>query len=64
MTVWVTWYRDAGYGGPSFDAASSWLNLAAINWSHRIRSFRSYSGANPRWYFRSNYGGGVSVSGG
>ncbi len=62
ITVWVTWYRDAGYGGPSFDAASSWPDLATINWSHQISAFRSYSGANPRWFFYPNYAGGVSVS--
>ena len=47
ITVWVTWYRDAGYGGPAFDAAFSWPDLATINWRHQISSFRSYSGANP-----------------
>lgn len=62
ITVWVTWYRDADYGGPAFDAAWSWPDLATINWSRQISSFRSYSGANPRWYFLPNYAGGVSVS--
>ncbi|MBA3875730.1 MAG: hypothetical protein C0498_02130, partial [Anaerolinea sp.] len=61
-TVWVTWYRDAGYGGPAFDAAWSWPDLASINWSRQISSFRSYGGANPRWYVLPNYAGGVSVS--
>lgn len=62
VTVWVTWYRDAGYGGPAFDAAFSWPDLAAINWSRQISSFRAHSGANPRWFFLPNYGGGVSAS--
>ena len=62
ITVWVTWYRDAGYSGPSFDAAYSWPDLATINWSNQISSFRSYSGANPHWFFLPNYAGGVSVS--
>jgi len=62
ITVWVTWYRDAGYGGPAFDAAFSWPDLATINWSNQISSFRSYSGANPHWFFYPNYAGGVSVS--
>ncbi|MBI2763652.1 MAG: hypothetical protein HYX54_07895, partial [Chloroflexi bacterium] len=61
-TLWVTWYRDASYGGPAFDAAWSWPDLATINWSRQISSFRSYSGANPRWYVLPNYAGGVSVS--
>lgn len=62
ITVWVTWYRDAGYGSPSFDAASSWPDLATINWRNQISAFRSYSGANPRWFFYPNYAGGASVS--
>jgi len=60
-TLWVTWYRDIGFGGPAYDAFWSWPDLSVLNWSHQVSSFRAYNGANPKWLLVAN-NQGVTVS--
>lgn len=65
---YVRWYRDANYGGPSFDAYVAYTDLGVIGWNDSISSFITYAGGHPRWWQNVGFSGvawdwgsGVSV---
>ena len=57
LSAFVRWYRDAYYGGPSFEAYNSYPDLSVIGWSKQISSFMTLNGGHPVWWQGTNYTG-------
>ncbi|MGC8634883.1 MAG: hypothetical protein ACP5VP_09510 [Candidatus Limnocylindrales bacterium] len=56
-SAFVRWYRDADYGGPSFEAYNSYPDLSVIGWNKQISSFTTLNGGHPVWWQDTNYAG-------
>ncbi len=57
LSAFVRWYRDADYGGPSFDAYNSYPDLSVIGWDKQISSFVTLNGGHPAWWQGTYYSG-------
>lgn len=57
LSPFVRWYRDASFGGPSFEAYLAEPDLAAVGWDNQISSFKSLNGGHPLWWTGANQSG-------
>jgi hypothetical protein len=57
LSAFVRWYRDAYYGGPSFEAYNSYPDLSVIGWNKQISSFMTLNGGHPVWWQGTYYTG-------
>lgn len=53
--LYVTFYRDENYGGPSYSASNPIPNLGTVGWNDTITSFISENGQRPRFYSDAGY---------
>jgi hypothetical protein len=54
LSPYVSWYRDANFSGPSFEAYVYEPDLAALGWDNQISSFMPLNGGHPLWWTGPN----------